>query len=78
MTVGLEPVDSGSTTSAVTIEAYGSFIAAAKRGMYITNELIVLFPIHYLWSWASPVVATVLGIVETDAYLLFKNFHSGI
>ena len=46
-TVGLEPVDLGSTTSAVAIEAYGSFIAAAKRGMYITNELIVLFPIHY-------------------------------
>ena len=26
-------------------------------------------------SWASRVVATVLGIVETDAYLLYKTFH---
>ena len=28
-------------------------------------------------SWASRVVATVLGIVETDAYLLYKKFHPG-
>ncbi|KAL5506054.1 hypothetical protein EMCRGX_G007620 [Ephydatia muelleri] len=28
-------------------------------------------------SWASLVVATVLGIVETDAYLLYKKFHPG-
>ena len=28
-------------------------------------------------SWASRVVATVLGIVETDAYHLYKKFHPG-
>ena len=28
-------------------------------------------------SWESRVVATVLGIVETDAYLLYKKFHPG-
>ena len=28
-------------------------------------------------SWANRVVATVLGIVETDAYLLYKKFHPG-
>ena len=28
-------------------------------------------------SWASHVVATALGIVETDAYLLYKKFHPG-
>ena len=27
--------------------------------------------------WASRVVATVLGIVETDAYLFYKKFHPG-
>ena len=28
-------------------------------------------------SWACRVVATVLGIVETDTYLLYKKFHPG-
>ena len=28
-------------------------------------------------SWASRVVATVIGIVETDTYLLCKKFHPG-
>ena len=28
-------------------------------------------------SWTNRVVATVLGIVETDAYLLYKKFHPG-
>ena len=29
-------------------------------------------------SWTNRVVATVLGIVETDAYLLYKKFHLGM
>ena len=28
-------------------------------------------------SWASRVISTILGIVETDAYLLYKKFHPG-
>ena len=28
-------------------------------------------------SWASRVISIILGIVETDAYLLYKKFHSG-
>ena len=28
-------------------------------------------------SWACRVISTVLGMVETDAYLLFKRFHPG-
>ena len=42
VTVGLEPVDSGGTTSAVAIEAFDSSIAAvnrSKRGLYVTNEI---------------------------------------
>ena len=29
-------------------------------------------------SWTNRVVATVFGIVETDAYLWYKKFHSGM
>ncbi|KAL5502121.1 hypothetical protein EMCRGX_G008844 [Ephydatia muelleri] len=28
-------------------------------------------------SWASRFISTILGIVETDAYLLYKKFHPG-
>ena len=28
-------------------------------------------------SWASRVISTILGIIETDAYLLYKKFHPG-
>ena len=44
MTVGLEPVDSGGT---VAIEACDSFIAAAKRGLYVTNEINSPVSNHY-------------------------------
>ena len=28
-------------------------------------------------SWASRAISTILGIVETDSYLLYKKFHPG-
>ena len=45
------------------------------------TDILIIICFKEAWRWKQPgestsrVVATVLGIVETDAYLFYKKFH---
>ena len=67
VTVGLEPVDSGGTKSAVVI------IAAAKRGLYVTNE--IHSPVYY--PCITPISMVACEVVcRADMVCLVFHYYS--
>ena len=59
------------------VEAYFDAASIIDINNHMRQGGVALETAWQTQSWASRVISTILGIVETDAYLLYKKFHPG-